>query len=110
LEKENFVTPLYRKSVFEREATSSTALETGVAIPHGNPDYVKKTNIAILVNNKKIHWGNEKVDIVMMLSISKNDVKKISPIIAQIYDLISSRDRIEIIFFGKTKEEIYRYF
>jgi len=110
LEKENFVTPLYRKSVFEREATSSTALETGVAIPHGNPDYVKKTNIAILVNNKKIHWGNDKVDIVMMLSISKNDVKKISPIIAQIYDLISSRDRIEIIFFGKTKEEIYRYF
>lgn len=110
LEHEDLVTPLYRKSVFDREATSSTALETGVAIPHGNPDYVKKTSISILVNNKKVHWGNEKVDIIILLSVAKNDVNHISSIISQIYDVISDRNRMETVFFGKSKENIYDYF
>ena len=54
LENENSVENEYRKSVFDREIMSSTSFETGVAIPHGNPNYVNETQINILINDKKI--------------------------------------------------------
>ncbi len=110
LEEKGIVSLEYRKSVFEREATSSTSLETGVAIPHGNPDYVKRTNITILVNRKKIYWGKEKVDIIIFLSVAKKDINIISPVISKIYDVISDRKQIENILLEKTSREIYEYF
>ncbi|SDC21239.1 Transcriptional antiterminator [Pelagirhabdus alkalitolerans] len=103
------VNPDYLDSVFQREAMSSTAFETGVAIPHGNPSYVNQTHISILVNEKKITWGKEKVDVIILISVAKEDMEHISMIIGRIYDMMQSRSEVERIFINQSDQSIYRY-
>ena len=108
LEERNYVTPQYRDSLYLRERLSSTSFHTGAAIPHGNPEFVNKTKLSILVNDKKIPWGKERVDVVLLLSISKKDKKMIGPIMSQIYELLAKRETIEQVFIDKSRQEIYR--
>ncbi|WAA13150.1 BglG family transcription antiterminator [Fervidibacillus halotolerans] len=110
LEEKNIVDPRYRKSLYLREKLSSTAFEFGVAIPHGNPEYVHKTKLSILVNEKKIVWGKKRVDVILLLSIAKEDKELVGPILVQINDLLSSREKIEQVFIKKSSKEIYQYF
>lgn len=110
VEKE-FVDDNYLQSVLEREKLSTTAFETGVAIPHGNPEYVKQTSISVIVNEKKINWGKEKVDVVILFSIAKKDVPNLRIIMEPIYDVIHSRKRVEEVFKNqRSPEEIISYF
>ncbi|WP_041557111.1 BglG family transcription antiterminator [Carnobacterium sp. 17-4] len=67
-------------SIYEREEIQSTYLDNGFAIPHGNPKLVEETNISILVLDKPILWGNQKVDIIILLMIREEEVKEIEPV------------------------------
>lgn len=60
----------YVATIYERETMSSTAFETGIAIPHGNPSYVNKTHVSICISDKKITWGDERVDVVVLISVA----------------------------------------
>lgn len=109
LENEEKVTSDYLNSVYDREEMSSTAFETGVAIPHGNPAYVNETTVSILINETKIPWGTEKVDIVILISVSKSDMTYISLFIERIYEVMQSRENVERVFFNQSDSAIYRY-
>lgn len=100
----------YMDSIFEREAMSSTAFENGIAIPHGNPAYVKETHISVGISDRKILWGDEKVDIVVLISVAKEDMEHISLIIERIYEVMQSREKIEKVFLEQSDQSIYRYF
>lgn len=67
-------------SIYEREEIQSTYLDNGFAIPHGDPKLVEETNISILVLDKPILWGNQKVDIIILLMIREEEVKEIEPV------------------------------
>lgn len=111
LEDKGYVESEYLQSVLDRENMSSTAFETGVAIPHGNPEFVKKTTITIIVNEKKINWGEEKVDVIILFSVAKEDVPQLRTIIEPIYEVIHSREQVEKVFKQKqTAEEILSHF
>lgn len=110
LEQNGFVNEHYLKSVLDREQMSSTAFDTGVAIPHGNPEYVKKTKISIFVSEKKISWDEEKVDVVILFSVAKDDLSHLSTIIEPIYRVIDSRKQVERVFKDRSIEEIIDYF
>lgn len=64
-------------SIFEREEIQSTYLENGFAIPHGNPNVVKQTSVAVLIADKPFSWGYQKADIVVLLMIREEDVKAV---------------------------------
>lgn len=100
----------YLSSVFEREDMSTTAFETGVAIPHGNPAYVNETHISLLINDKKISWGEERVDVVVLISVAKEDIQHISLIIERLYDVMQSRTEVERLFLTQSDQAIYRFF
>lgn len=110
LVKKGYVTDCYVDSIFEREAMSSTAFETGIAIPHGNPVYVKKTHISVGISDRKIAWGDERVDIVVLISVAKEDMEHISLIIERIYEVMQSREKIEKLFIEQSDQDLYRYF
>lgn len=110
LELKGSVDRKYLQSVLDREKMSSTAFETGVAIPHGNPEYVNKTEISIFVSKKKISWGQEKIDVVILFSIAKEDIPHLRKIIEPIYNVIDSRSRVEQVFNGRSAEDIVNYF
>ncbi len=104
------VTEEYLSSVFEREDMSSTAFETGIAIPHGNPAYVKETQVSIFINDKKISWGHERVDVVVLISVAKADISHISLIIEPLYEVMASRSDVERLFINQSDQSIYRFF
>lgn len=103
------VTAAYKCSVIQREKMSSTSFKAGIAIPHGNPVYVNETKVSILVNDKKINWGEDKVDVVVLISVSKADMEYISMIIERIYNIIESREEIERQLINQSDDDIYRY-
>lgn len=107
--KLEYVSEEYLGSVLGREQLSSTAFETGVAIPHGNPEFVRETSISVYVSDQKISWGEEKVDVVILFSIAKEDISELRTIIEPIYEVMYSREQVERIFKEHSVEGIYHY-
>lgn len=62
--------------VFKREKIESTNMDIGVAIPHSNSPYVKKTSIAIARMNEAIDWedGEEPVRSIFLFAVSSEEV------------------------------------
>lgn len=109
LTEKGYVDRTYLDSVIDREHLSSTAFETGVAIPHGNPEFVKETSISVYVSDHKISWGEEKVDVVILFSIAKEDISELRSIIEPIYEIIHSREKVERVFKDHSIEGVYQY-
>lgn len=103
------ITDAYIKSVFDREEMSSTAFETGIAIPHGDPSFVNETHLSVLINDRKINWGGDRVDVIVLVSVTKEDIQHVSLIIEQLYKVMESRTDIEKLFHGQSDQDISRY-
>lgn len=82
----------FRASVWERERLQSTYLDNGFAIPHGSPEFVEKTAIAILILDKAINWGNQKVDILILLMIKEEDIQKVEPVMELVMQGIEDKE------------------
>lgn len=65
----------YKKTILKREELQTTYLSNGFAIPHGDPNLVNESRIAVAVLDKSINWGNNRVDIIAMLMIKHDDKK-----------------------------------
>lgn len=109
LYKKNMVTEQYRQSILEREAAGGTDLPTGVAVPHGNPAFVKKTTICIAVNEKPVKWIEHHVRVVILICIAEQDMKNVKNILSEIYPLIDDKDFVEERFIHSTKEEFMQF-
>ena len=62
----------YARKAVIREETSATAIGGGIAIPHGDPNLVKQSTIAVATLKEPLDWAGEKVSIVFLLAV-KND-------------------------------------
>ena len=67
-------------SILEREAQQSTYLDKGIAIPHANPQLVETSNISVLLLDKAIAWGYDKVDVVVLLLVAKEETSKVGDV------------------------------
>ncbi|MCL6574282.1 MAG: PRD domain-containing protein, partial [Bacillus sp. (in: Bacteria)] len=72
MENREFVDSSFLANVKEREAMSSTAFGR-IAIPHAIKMNAKKTGMFALINNKGIEWGDLTVNIVLLISVGKDD-------------------------------------
>lgn len=59
-----------------RERMSSTALMNLVALPHALHPYAKRSFIAIVINDKKMTWGEQEVRLIAMIGIAEKDRKQ----------------------------------
>ncbi|WP_313469133.1 PRD domain-containing protein, partial [Carnobacterium sp.] len=107
LEKEEQVTVDFRESIFGRESLAPTNISNGVAVPHGNPHFVNKSKVKILINRHKIPWGEEGIDVIIMLAINKSDVEHMEPMLLEIFKMIFDRITVETIFIQSTRKQIY---
>lgn len=82
----------FKLSVWERERLQSTYLDNGFAIPHGSPEFVEKTTISILILDKPINWGNQKVDIIVLLIIKEEEVRKVEPVMELVMQGIEDKN------------------
>ncbi|MBT2730910.1 PRD domain-containing protein, partial [Bacillus sp. ISL-75] len=72
MERKEFVDSGFLTNVIEREAMSSTAFGR-IAIPHAIKMNAKKTGMFVLINSKGIVWDDLTVNLVLLLSVSKDD-------------------------------------
>lgn len=70
--KSNYVGDNFKKEILERESMSSTSFNN-LAIPHSMKMNAKKTGLFVIINDKPTPWGQNKVNLIMMLTINKFD-------------------------------------
>jgi len=74
LKDEHFVDETFENSVLDREALIPTSIQTGVALPHATVVHALKTSVTIATMNEPIQWGNQKVYVVLLFAIAKEDI------------------------------------
>ena len=69
----------------EREKKCSTSIGFETAIPHVSEEYINKSFICLITNERLIDWGNDKVNVVLVLGITTEDMKRINVKIRNFY-------------------------
>jgi activator of the mannose operon (transcriptional antiterminator) len=82
----------FQRSVLEREVLQSTYLDNGFAIPHGSPEFVANTTFSVLILDRPIDWGNQKVDIIVLLMIREDEVQEVESIMKLIMKGIEDKE------------------
>lgn len=90
----NIVDNRYRESILKREKMGNTSVGYLIATPHGNPDFVKKSCILFLSNIRTVNWDGEKVNIMIMVNINREDILDIRTIFNFIYEISQDKDFI----------------
>ena len=96
-------------STYDRELISSTSLNNGLALPHANSVDAFKTGIMVLMLPKSIQWGMNKVKVVMLLSIAREDKKKLNIIYDYIIKLGQDEKYIDKISNMSNFDEFVKY-
>ena len=70
-----YVDSLFKNAIFTREEIASSAYRH-IAIPHPiyiDEQLIRESAISVVINNKPIQWGQDKVDFVFLLALKKED-------------------------------------
>lgn len=100
---ENFI-----NSVFERENLSETAIGNLIAIPHAFEGHIKKQGIGVMTLKKPISWGEEKVQIIFMLSLDAASQAHIKNIFMDVLELTRDKKAVENILRAKKYTELFK--
>jgi PRD domain/PTS system IIA domain protein len=103
--KENIVDKNYLDSVRDRERQGSTDIGNYVATPHGNPIFVKKNCVLAIVNKEPIQWGEDRVQVIFLICVTKNDMRDLRNLFNLIYELSNDRNIISKITKSNTYDE-----
>lgn len=87
--KEDFV-----ENVLERERISSTSFKNRVAIPHSLKPCTKYPFLFIVSNSKPMKWGDNDVNIIVLLGISKNNKSTFTTLLDGIIQLLYEVDNV----------------
>ncbi|EOV9525247.1 BglG family transcription antiterminator [Bacillus cytotoxicus] len=90
LHSKGYVDKEYAENAIIREKMSATTIGAGIAIPHGNPKFIKESVIAIATLKEPIDWGSEKVSLVFMLAV-KSDGQEVTKRLFYELSLISEQ-------------------
>ena len=107
LERLDYVTSEFKESVIDRERLSSTYIDNSIAVPHGNPRYVKRSSISLLHFKNQSNWSDESVKLVILLSITESDTKFVKGIINKIYRFVYDDTLRKKLFESNSKEVLY---
>lgn len=85
----------FHRGVIEREEMSSTALGSGVAIPHSMEIDARTSSIAVYVPDEPIDWGEDQVSLVAMMAFSKDTREHFGELFESLIRVLSKRPNVE---------------
>ncbi|SFF57014.1 activator of the mannose operon, transcriptional antiterminator [Halobacillus alkaliphilus] len=106
LVEKKLVSQIFPQRAVMRERTSSTAIGGGIAIPHAPPGEVYESNVSTAVLKEPIEWGNERVSVVFLLAISKEDQTKIRSVMHIISRISSKPELVQEIIEAADLEDL----
>ena len=95
LYEKKYVNKGYCGSVLEREKMSSTAFNNNVAVPHSMKMDANRTGICIIINDKPVNWGEEKVQIITMIAINKTQRQLFSHVFESFINILSEWENVK---------------
>ena len=110
LHEQAFVTDQYEQAIWDRENEVSTYVGNNTAIPHAKFDTVKKSSIVVVTTKNLVPWGSGGVDLIMFLSLTKDDAKIITKRLKNIYYMLFDQSFHSRIANATTAAEMSRYF
>lgn len=108
--KRGYVKQLYGQSAKEREALSSTYIGGGIAIPHGQIQWINQSVVAVARLSSSIDWDGEQVKFVLMIAHRLNDNRQIKKLFQEIALLSEDEQMLKQLSICKTADEFINYF
>ncbi|WP_137742909.1 BglG family transcription antiterminator [Robertmurraya siralis] len=105
LYEKGYVTKDYGQSVLERERMSSTAFNNNVAVPHSMHMDAIKTGICMIILDRPVNWGKEKVQIIVMISINKQQRELFSPFFEGVINILSEWKNVHELIKAKDYDD-----
>lgn len=97
LEESGFVSEEFRQSIYNREKMGTTSLESGVALPHADPNTIIKPSVSIMTLKRAVRWGDIMVKMIVMIAFSQNEIDQFKDGITEIYQLIEKKEYVDEI-------------
>ena len=104
MQKHSYVDENYLYEVLERESSYSTAFGN-IAVPHSMRMNAKKTGMAVLLNEKALHWGESAVNIVLLFSIKRSERSLFYDIFDNLIVLLLEPGNVKSVMDCETYEE-----
>jgi transcriptional antiterminator len=104
-----FVDKRFIESALMREKITSTAVGIGVAIPHGETRYVKKSVIACAVLEKPVDWSGCNVDIVFLLALDFETGSQTRKFFKKFYSMLDDEKVLRNLKNAKDTDEMLNY-
>lgn len=109
--KEGYVTELYHDAVIRREEAYPTGLPTGiinVAIPHTEPEYVKKAAICLGILDKAVKFKvmgmeGETVDVSLIFMLAIKYKENHLGVLQRLVTICQTQDILSKLLTGDTK-------
>jgi len=101
-----YVSQAFLTDVYRRELAGATALEGGVAIPHGSSQYVQRPALVIATLAEPVAWGDQPVGMVCMMALGTMGKETFQ----QIYRALRPGPLHDQIRRAASKEELKRAF
>ncbi len=105
LYEKGYMSKDYGKSVLERERMSSTAFNNNVAVPHSMHMDAAKTGICIIILNRPVNWGKEKVQVIVMISINKQQRELFSLFFEGVINILSEWKNVNELIKAKDYDD-----
>ena len=86
--EKHYVDRSYKEAIYEREAISSSSYGN-IAISHPLNNEAKSSAIAVSINPNPVLWGENKVNLIFMLSLAEDDKELFADIFDFITDIIN---------------------
>lgn len=89
-----YIDEVGKESVYDREKMATTELGSLVALPHTIDLKNNISAVGIAVLEKPIIWDKEKVQVVLLLNISKSFISEWELIFRNLYDYLISKSKV----------------
>ncbi|MEG0365729.1 MAG: PTS sugar transporter subunit IIA [Coprobacillus sp.] len=103
---EGYVDEGFIDSVFKREQLAPTSIGGNFAIPHSFKGHVLKPGIALMTLKKPITWGNEKVQIILMISLDPESQESFKEIFSELADITKDYALIDQLLDANSYKDI----
>ncbi|SCL88383.1 BglG family transcription antiterminator [Sporanaerobacter sp. PP17-6a] len=90
-----YANPEFYEEVEQREKMSPTSFNNLVAVPHSLKHNAYKSFISMVINEKPMKWGNQYVNIIVLIGISETDRSTFRDVFDILIEILSEPKNVQ---------------
>lgn len=108
LQGKKYVDQQFKEGLEEREALSSTAFPSKIAIPHAIKYDALQTGMLVIQSDQKIDWAGKEVLLVLALAVKKTDATLFNRIFPRMIEVVSETFHVDYLARSRNREEFIK--